>query len=77
MALLFFAGHGYVNIEEDIREGFLATSDAKFAKKLSNNEDIFGVPLSWLKDLLQKSQVQKQIVWLDCCFSGELLNFDG
>ncbi|MDT9340096.1 caspase family protein, partial [Trichodesmium erythraeum 21-75] len=77
VALLFFAGHGYVNIEEDIREGFLATSDAKFAKKLSNNEDIFGVTLSWLKDLLQKSQVQKQIVWLDCCFSGELLNFDG
>ncbi|MDE5072219.1 MAG: caspase family protein, partial [Trichodesmium sp. St5_bin8] len=77
VALLFFAGHGYVNIEEDIREGFFATSDAKFAKKLSNNEDIFGVPLSWLKDLLQKSQVQKQIVWLDCCFGGELLNFDG
>ena len=28
-----------------------------------------------LQDILQKSQVKQQVVWLDCCFSGELLNF--
>ncbi|MCL2925756.1 MAG: caspase family protein, partial [Trichodesmium sp. MAG_R04] len=70
VALLFFAGHGYVNTKGDVREGFLVTSEAQF----SNN--IYGLSLNWLKKLLQDSPVQKQIVWLDCCFSGELLNFD-
>jgi len=26
--------------------------------------------------LLQKSPIKQQIVWLDCCYSGELLNFE-
>ena len=70
VALLFFAGHGYVDEKGDIREGFLATSDAHLA------ENVYGISLNWLKRLLQHSPVQKQIVWLDCCFGGEFLNFD-
>ena len=31
--------------------------------------------MRWLRELLQKSPVPQQIVWLDCCYSGELLNF--
>ncbi|MCL2933244.1 MAG: caspase family protein, partial [Trichodesmium sp. MAG_R03] len=68
VALLFFAGHGDVKIKEDVREGFLVTSDA------SNTN--FGISFTWLKKLLQDSPVQKQIVWLDCCFGGQFLSFD-
>ncbi|MBS9771608.1 MAG: caspase family protein, partial [Trichodesmium erythraeum GBRTRLIN201] len=70
VALLFFAGHGYVDEKGDIREGFLATSEAHLS------ENVYGISLNWLKRLLQDSPVQEQIVWLDCCFSGEFLNFD-
>ncbi|NEO52894.1 MAG: PQQ-binding-like beta-propeller repeat protein [Okeania sp. SIO3B5] len=70
VALLFFAGHGYLTTEGGIREGYLVTSDAQL------NRNIYGISLAWLKKLLQESPVKKQIVWLDCCFSGELLNFD-
>ena len=34
-----------------------------------------GVSLQDLRDILQDSTVQQQVIWLDCCFSGELLNF--
>ncbi|WP_017314093.1 caspase family protein [Mastigocladopsis repens] len=69
-ALLFFAGHG---IREDLNgliEGFLATSDVNPRKSQ------WGVSLQWLWKTLQQSKVPQQIVWLDCCFSGELLNFN-
>ncbi|MGD1711829.1 eIF2A-related protein, partial [Dapis sp. BLCC M172] len=69
VALLFFAGHGYLKEKGGIQEGFLATSDAQ----LKNEK--YGISLNWLKELLQKSPVKTQIVWLDCCFSGEFLNF--
>ncbi|BAU04457.1 MULTISPECIES: caspase family protein [Nostocales] len=68
-ALLFFAGHG---IREDLNgliEGFLATSD------VSPRKSQWGVSLQWLWKILQQSKVPQQIVWLDCCFAGELLNF--
>ena len=77
VALLFFAGHGFVNTKGDIREGVLVTSEAQFLENISENDNISGISLSWLKEFLQDSLVKKQIVWLDCCFSGELLNFDG
>ena len=69
-ALLFFAGHGLRKEQGGVTEGFLATSDAK------PHGGQWGVSLRWLRELLQKSPVRQQIVWLDCCHSGELLNFD-
>ena len=67
-ALLFFSGHG---LREDVgvSEGYLATSDA--------NPELgaYGVRLGWLRELLNESPVKEQLVWLDCCYSGELLNF--
>lgn len=68
-ALLFFAGHGLRNTTGNQPEGYLATSDA------SPRKDKWGVSLQWLRQLLQESGVRQQIVWLDCCHSGELLNF--
>ena len=68
MALLYFSGHG-LRKNQGIQEGFLATSDV--------NPDIgnWGIRLKWLRELLQESEVKQQIIILDCCYSGELLNF--
>jgi CRISPR/Cas system-associated protein Csm6 len=66
-ALLYFAGHGLRN-DKGIIEGFLATSNANPRK------DVWGVSLNWLQRILKLSPVKEQIIWLDCCYGGELLN---
>lgn len=66
-ALLFFAGHG-LRRTVGISEGYLATSD------VNPSENRWGVRLGWLQQLLRKSPVRQQVIWLDCCYSGELLN---
>ncbi|MBD1944355.1 AAA family ATPase [Coleofasciculus sp. FACHB-712] len=68
-ALLYFAGHGLRRNLGGVTEGFLATSDSDPRKNQ------WGVSLRWLRELLQKTPIQQQMVWLDCCYSGELLNF--
>ncbi|MBW4433613.1 MAG: caspase family protein [Pelatocladus maniniholoensis HA4357-MV3] len=68
-ALLFFAGHGLQKHQGRVLESFLATSD------VCPLNDKWGVSLDWLRELLQSSPVRQQIVWLDCCHSGGLLNF--
>ncbi|MGL4501821.1 MAG: caspase family protein [Planktothrix sp.] len=68
VALLFFAGHGLRKKQDSQTEGFLATSDANARTK-------WGISLTWLRRQLLSSPVKQQVVWLDCCHSGELLNF--
>ena len=68
-ALFYFSGHG-IREDKGIQEGFLATSDV--FPQLGFN----GLSLQWLRRLLQESPVGQQIIWLDCCHSGEILNFD-
>jgi len=69
-ALLFFAGHGFrKQLRRNLTQGFLAASDSCPSKNL------WGLSLRELWEILQQSQVQQQVIWLDCCFSGELLNF--
>jgi WD40 repeat protein len=69
-ALLFFAGHGLGHTPVGgIRQGYLASSDA------SPRKDIWGVSLQLLRQILRKSPIKQQIVFLDCCYSGELFNF--
>ncbi|MBF2014313.1 MAG: caspase family protein [Rivularia sp. T60_A2020_040] len=68
-AILYFSGHG-LRKNQGIQEGFLATSDT------NPNVGNWGLRLKWLRELLQESEVRQQIIWLDCCYSGELLNFD-
>jgi HEAT repeat protein/energy-coupling factor transporter ATP-binding protein EcfA2 len=70
-ALFFFAGHGLRKERGGIEEGYLATSDA------FPDINKFGLSLQWLRRLLvEKSPVPQQIIWLDCCYSGEILNFE-
>ncbi|NEP17057.1 MAG: hypothetical protein F6J97_09130 [Leptolyngbya sp. SIO4C1] len=68
-ALFFFSGHG-LRKDRGIQEGYLATSDVNPA------QGNWGLSLQWLRRLLQESLVPQQIVWLDCCYSGEALNFN-
>ncbi|NJM70522.1 MAG: hypothetical protein HC862_09975 [Scytonema sp. RU_4_4] len=67
-ALLYFSGHG-LRKNRGIQEGFLATSD------VNPEEGKWGLSLQWLRRLLQESDVGQQIIILDCCYSGEVLNF--
>jgi len=69
-ALLFFAGHGLRKVVAGIAESYLATSD------VNPKRNHWGLSLQFLQKLLQKSKIKQQIVWLDCCYSGELLNFE-
>lgn len=62
-ALLFFAGHGLVKETKLGKEGFLATSEA-------DGKSVYGISLKWLRDLLRKSPVKQQIVFLEACHSG-------
>ena len=67
-ALFYFSGHG-IRDTLGFPEGYLATSEA------NPNNDSFGLSLRWLRRLLEESPVKQQIIWLDCCHSGEFLNF--
>ncbi|MFW9261056.1 caspase family protein [Nostoc sp. CALU 546] len=68
-ALFFFSGHGWCKTVAGKEEVFIATSDAL------PKDEIYGIPLSWLGEQLQRSQAKRVVVWLDCCYSGELLKF--
>jgi energy-coupling factor transporter ATP-binding protein EcfA2 len=67
-ALFYFSGHG-LRKDRGIQEGFLATSE------VNPDANQWGLRLKWLRELLQESPIRQQIIWLDCCYSGELLNF--
>ncbi|RCJ36801.1 hypothetical protein A6769_14970 [Nostoc punctiforme NIES-2108] len=68
-ALFFFSGHGWCKTVAGKEEVFLATSD------VLPEAEIYGITLSWLGEQLQRSQAKRVVVWLDCCYSGELLKF--
>lgn len=68
-ALFYFSGHG-LRQDLGIQEGFIATSDVAPCRGFN------GLSLQWLRRLLQESPVRQQVVWLDCCHSGEILNFN-
>ncbi|WP_292706540.1 MULTISPECIES: caspase family protein [unclassified Nostoc] len=67
-ALLYFSGHG-LRKNLGIQEGYLATSE------VNPDAGNWGLSLQWLRRLLQESEVTQKIVILDCCYSGEVLNF--
>ncbi|MEO1209412.1 MAG: pentapeptide repeat-containing protein [Cyanobacteria bacterium J06638_20] len=68
-ALLYFSGHG-IRDTVGVAEGYLATSD------VNPRQEFFGLSLRWLRRLLAESEVRQQVIWLDCCYSGEILNME-
>jgi len=66
-ALFYFSGHG-LRVDLGVQEGFLATSD------INPEFNFFGLPLRWLRQILDESPIRQQIIWLDCCHSGSLVN---
>jgi len=68
-ALFYFSGHGQ-RTGRRMKEGFLATSD------VNPEAGNWGLSLKWLRELLEESPIKQQIIWLDCCYAGELLNFE-
>ena len=67
-ALFYFSGHG-IRKTSGITEGFLCTSD------VHPDREFNGLSLKCLRELLQEIPIKKQIIWLDCCHSGEFLDF--
>ncbi len=65
-ALFYFSGHGLPD-KEGYDGGYLVTSDT------NPNFPDTGLSLRWLQWLLSKSPIRQQIVWLDCCHSGQFL----
>lgn len=64
-ALLFFAGHGLQITKYDETLGYLATSETNYLEKSGI------IPFWWLSKQLLKSKIPEQIIWLDCCHSGQ------
>ncbi|MDF0554060.1 caspase family protein [Kamptonema sp. UHCC 0994] len=66
VVLLFFAGHG---LRDNNGKVYLAHSNVK------PRTGEWGFPLDELRQLMLESTIPRQIVLLDCCHSGDLLNF--
>jgi hypothetical protein len=64
VALLFFAGHGLRNNNGKV---YLAHSNVK------PRTGEWGFPLDELREWMQESKIPHQIVFLDCCHSGDLV----
>ena len=69
IALFYFSGHGLPDREgaEGYAKGYLATSDT------DPTNPQMAISFDWLRWLLSKSLIPRQIAWLDCCHSGGIL----
>ena len=66
LVLLFFSGHG---IKDDLGRLYFAT---RITRKTPKGELIrsTAVPASFVHEIMENSRCKRQIVILDCCFSG-------
>lgn len=65
--LVFFAGHGLIDRQTNVGDGYLATVD-------SRRGDLEGscLPVSWLAEHLNKLPCRHKLLILDSCYSGRL-----
>ncbi|MGK7871770.1 MAG: caspase family protein, partial [Xenococcaceae cyanobacterium] len=73
-ALFFFSGHGWKQTVNGKEEVFLATSDVLSAHP-DASQKVYGIEISWLGKQIQESKAKRVIVWLDCCYGGELFKY--
>lgn len=66
LALLFFSGHG---VKDDSGRLYFAT---RLTRKASTGNLVkaTAVPASFVQDIMSHSRCKRQVVILDCCFSG-------
>jgi formylglycine-generating enzyme required for sulfatase activity len=69
-AFFYFAGHGTREQNEDVN-----TNEKNWESYLSSSEKLNAFPLSALRTLIKNCRADEKIIWLDCCHSGEILNF--
>jgi WD40 repeat protein len=75
-ALFFFSGHGWYQEVDGKKELFFATSDVLVNQNPDEQgKNVYGVKVSSLGNLIKESKVRRVIIWLDCCYSGELINY--
>lgn len=63
--IVYFAGHGLLDSDGDL---VLATRNTA-----PDRAQYSGVPYEWVREVLERSQVMRRVVILDCCFSGRAL----
>ncbi len=75
-ALIYFTGHGLRIVHKwNQQKGFLAASDCELefqGEKLVRQRN--GIELEYLNDFIQKSDVSRLVMVLDCCHSGSMLD---
>jgi hypothetical protein len=69
-AFFYFAGHGK---REQIKND--NTDEQYWESYLSSSEKPNAFPLSALRILIDSCRADEKIVWLDCCHSGEIIDF--
>lgn len=67
VALLYFSGHGYVNI---------TGAEIVMPNDVCRGGYYKGVQMSTIMDIINRSKVKNKIVILDCCHSGEIGKFN-
>lgn len=65
LALLFISGHG---IKDDQLNLYFAASDSRKEKEILMRST--AVPAAFVHDRIRESRSKRQVVILDCCFSG-------
>ena len=65
LVVLFFSGHG---IKDESRELYFAASDTRKVGEMLI--ELTAVPASFVRGCLKRCKSKRQVVILDCCFSG-------
>ena len=65
LLLLYFSGHGFKEIGGPL---YFVTSDTRLRRLRST-----GISASFINDLMQTSNSRRQVLILDCCFSGAFI----
>ena len=69
--LFYFSGHGVRDSRQDDPRTYLATSETEVLGDGYHK----AIEIDLIKQFLQNCPAREQIVWLDCCYGGDLVKF--